>query len=110
MTFLVDAQLPPVLARWITDAGHQAIHVIDIDDLHTAEDKTIWSHALALNAVILTKDEDFASMALQDHDGPVVVWLRVGNCSNHALQVWFQPLLPAILREIEQGQKLIEVR
>jgi len=26
-TFLVDAQLPPSLARWITDRGHHAVHV-----------------------------------------------------------------------------------
>jgi predicted nuclease of predicted toxin-antitoxin system len=40
----------------------------------------------------------------------VVVWLRVGNCSNRALREWFTPLLPSLVREIEQGQGFIEVR
>jgi len=27
---LIDAQLPPALARWLTAEGHDAIHVIDV--------------------------------------------------------------------------------
>ena len=30
MRFLVDAQLPPALARMIAEAGHEADHVIDV--------------------------------------------------------------------------------
>jgi len=40
----------------------------------------------------------------------VVVWLRIGNRSNRALREWFAPLLPAILEEIEHGNRIIEVR
>ena len=29
MRFLIDAQLPPALARWITEHGHEAEHVLD---------------------------------------------------------------------------------
>ena len=29
MRFLVDAQLPPALARWLVAAGHEAEHVGD---------------------------------------------------------------------------------
>ena len=29
MLFLVDAQLPPALARWLAAKGHQALHVAD---------------------------------------------------------------------------------
>jgi predicted nuclease of predicted toxin-antitoxin system len=42
--------------------------------------------------------------------GPAVVWLRVGNCSNRALRIWLDPLLPAIVRQLEQGDRLIEAR
>ncbi len=31
MRFLVDAQLPPVLARWLCEAGHDARHVEDVN-------------------------------------------------------------------------------
>jgi uncharacterized protein with PIN domain len=57
--FLVDAQLPPALARWLTQQGHVAQHVYDLG-LRNAEDLTIWNHASNRGAIIITKDEDFA--------------------------------------------------
>ena len=59
MNFLVDAQLPPGLARWLAEQGHTAQHV-DKLGLGDAGDVTIWNHALSINAIIVTKDEDFA--------------------------------------------------
>jgi predicted nuclease of predicted toxin-antitoxin system len=29
MRFLIDAQLPPALVRWLTEQGHYAEHVVD---------------------------------------------------------------------------------
>lgn len=59
MRFLVDAQLPPALARWLADQGQPARHVYDLG-LATADDREIWDVALATGAVVVTKDEDFA--------------------------------------------------
>ena len=109
MQFLVEAQLPPALAGWLTAAGHSAKHVAAIG-LRNAEDAAIWRHALDHRAVLLTKDEDFAVRANQRRPAPVVVWLRIGNCSNRALRVWFTLLLPKIVSEIERGQQFVEVR
>jgi predicted nuclease of predicted toxin-antitoxin system len=107
--FIVDAQLPPALARWLMEAGHEAKHVEEIG-LRNAEDQPIWRYTLENQAVLLTKDEDFAARAKQSRKSPIIVWLRIGNCSNRALRVWFVPLLPAIVAEIEQGSRFIEVR
>jgi predicted nuclease of predicted toxin-antitoxin system len=109
MKFIVDAQLPPALAGWLCEQGHQAKHVEEVG-LREAEDSPIWRYALEQQAVILTKDEDFAVRVRQSRAAPVVVWLRLGNCSNHALKEWLIPLFPALVREIEQGQTFIEVR
>ena len=46
MNFLVDAQLPPALARWIASQNHQATHVFDLG-FHTVDDPVIWERALA---------------------------------------------------------------
>ncbi|MGC8552556.1 MAG: DUF5615 family PIN-like protein [Phycisphaerae bacterium] len=70
----------------------------------------MWRYAIEHTYVILTKDEDFASRIRQSSTGPTVVWLRIGNCSRAALQDWFAPLLPKILRELDRGERLIEVR
>ena len=109
MQFLIDAQLPPDLARWLTEAGYPANHVEELG-LRNADDSAIWRYALEHGAVLLTKDEDFALRAKQSQRVPLVVWLRIGNCSNRALQAWLTPLLPKIVTEIERGQRFIEVR
>lgn len=44
MKLLIDAQLPPRLAEWLCDKGHDAIHVADIG-LLSADDLTIWKFA-----------------------------------------------------------------
>jgi hypothetical protein len=59
LRFLVDAQLPPALARRIEALGHVAKHVADCR-LATAADSAIRKHAASTRAVIITKDEDFA--------------------------------------------------
>jgi hypothetical protein len=44
LRFLVDAQLPPALARWITDQGHEAAAVRDLG-LRDSPDSAIWESA-----------------------------------------------------------------
>jgi len=57
LQFIIDAQLPPDLARWMAEAGHQAKHVEEIG-LRNAEDSPIWRYTLDHGAVLLTKDEE----------------------------------------------------
>jgi hypothetical protein len=52
---LVDAQLPPALARWLTAQGHDADHVFDVA-LSDSADAVVWEHAIQSSAVIVTKD------------------------------------------------------
>jgi predicted nuclease of predicted toxin-antitoxin system len=105
---LLDAQLPPALARWLCEQGHDAQPVREAG-LREAEDAAIWEHARRTGAVILTKDEDFAARAQQEPTGPVIVWLRLGNSSNAALRTWLEPRLPGIVQLVAQGSRLVEV-
>ena len=109
MKFLVDAQLPPILVEWLREQRHEAVHVEDVGLRH-ADDDPIWLHALSTGAVIVTKDEDFPKRAARDTQGPVIVWLRVGNTTNHALLEWLQPRWPDLLMLLEAGHRLVEVR
>jgi predicted nuclease of predicted toxin-antitoxin system len=109
MRFIVDAQLPPALARLLQSLGHQAEHVADIG-LRDAADSPIWQYAVQHQAAVLTKDEDFPHRHRQKLSGPVIVWLRPGNTSRRGLLQWFEPLLPQILQMIEQGERMIEIR
>lgn len=109
MRFLVDAQLPPALARWLCEQGHEAQHVEDVG-LRDAEDGSIWEYALTVETVIVTKDEDFAERAARDSNSPVIVWLRIGNSTNHALLQWLWPRWPQVIMLLDNKHRLIEVR
>jgi Domain of unknown function (DUF5615) len=60
--FLIDAQLPPALARELGARGHEAEHVADLG-LANAPDRAIWDRVIASGAVLVTKDEDFRGHA-----------------------------------------------
>ncbi len=109
MRWIVDAQLPPALAKLLCDHGHQVEHVQDAG-LRNASDNSIWDYALKRGAVIATKDEDFPSRALVARQAPLIVWLRIGNCSRKALLSWFEPLLPGIEKRLTAGDTIIEIR
>ncbi|MDA7617673.1 DUF5615 family PIN-like protein [bacterium] len=110
MRFLIDAQLPPALARALSETGHEAEHVIDID-LHNADDSAIWDYAVEHGAVVLTKDEDFPHRLNQNpQKAPTIIWLRMGNTSRRVLLERIQSFLPNIEDLIRGGEKLIEIR
>lgn len=108
MRFLVDAQLPPALARWLKEAGHEAEHVEDVG-LREGSDAAIWAQALQSGAIIITKDEDFAARSVQSTTPPVIVWFRIGNTTNRTLRTWVEPRLAAIVQLVAQGSRLVEV-
>jgi predicted nuclease of predicted toxin-antitoxin system len=68
MRFLVDAQLPAALARWLAAKGHEAAHVGDLE-MQAASDAVIWDYAIASDAAIITKDEDSLSVRCSQRTG-----------------------------------------
>jgi predicted nuclease of predicted toxin-antitoxin system len=107
--FLVDAQLPPALARILADRGHEASHVVDVGLLSSA-DEAVWRYAIVPQSVLITKDEDFAALSRRLDEAPEVLWLRIGNTSRRALLGWFDERLPGIVDMLEADERLIEVR
>jgi predicted nuclease of predicted toxin-antitoxin system len=109
MRFLVDAQLPPALAKWISDKGSSASAVRD-QGLRNSDDGSIANFATSSDWIVVTKDEDIVERALGRKDGARVVWLRIGNSTNRALFAWLEPLWPEVIRQLREGQRVIEVR
>lgn len=107
MRFLVDAQLPPALARRLEALGHVAEHVAD-RGMASASDDVIHNYAAGVGAVIVTKDEDFAVRRLLV-DGPAVVWLRLGNTRRATLLNRVESDLPALVAALERGETLVEI-
>lgn len=93
MKFLIDAQLSPSLGRFFERIGRSASHVGDLG-MRNAEDRVIWDYALREAMVVVTKDEDFASGRQHVEQGPIIVWLRVGNCSTAETQARLAAAMP----------------
>ncbi len=70
----VDAQLPPVLARWL-------------GEVPGASDAAILEAARAAGAVVVTKDADFVALLDRRGPPPQVVWVTTGNVSNAGLRL-----------------------
>lgn len=108
MRFLIDAQLPPGLARWFAENGHQSSHVNELG-LGAAPDDAIEAWARETQAVIWSKDADFAERARRV-PGLQVVWLRIGNTTNASLRARLASRLSAIEAALTRGESLIEIR
>jgi predicted nuclease of predicted toxin-antitoxin system len=106
--FLIDAQLPPALARQIESSGHEAAHVADVD-LLTAPDRQIWLHATATGSVLITKDEDFITMRALNASGPAIVWIRLGNAVRRVLLGRFAEVFPMVLAALTRGDSVVEI-
>ncbi len=108
MRFLVDAQLPPALARWLVERGAEAEHVGDVGLLR-AEDEEIWQAAAERRAVIVSKDEDLALRAQLRSGGPQVVWVRSGNVRTAELLRRWTELWPSISEALGRSEPLVEI-
>lgn len=107
MRFLIDAQLPPALAGWLRERGHEAEHVAEVGML-AAADAEIAGFAERGGAVLATKDEDFLALRLPNRFA--LLWLRCGNATNRALFAWLEPRWAEIERLLTAGERVVEAR
>jgi predicted nuclease of predicted toxin-antitoxin system len=61
MNFLVDAHLPRRLARRLQEAGHDALHTLDLPRGNRTTDTEINAISLSERRVVITKDADFVN-------------------------------------------------
>ena len=108
MRFVVDAQLPPALARWLASQGVEAEHVFDVG-LAEAPDAVIWQQAMERVAVVVSKDEDFALRVQMSAAGPAVIGVRYGNVRRVELIQRFTAAWPGVVDALDRGERLIEL-
>ena len=107
MKFLIDAQLPPGLARWFEAKKHSAKHVCDVG-LDAASDAAIAERAELEGEILVSKDEDFLMLRFPDRFG--FIWLRCGNTTNRALAEWMDERWERVSEILAKGERLIELR
>jgi predicted nuclease of predicted toxin-antitoxin system len=102
--FLIDNALSPGVARLLTDAGHDAVHVRDYG-LHDAEDLVILERAGSEERVIVSADSDFAMLlALSRNSKPSFILFReadIVRAQDYASRIL--ECLPSLESELSTG-------
>jgi len=105
----VDVHISPAVAKWIAaELGCPAQSVRDLG-LRNAKDKDIFAAAGQAQAIVMTKDADFAEMVDRLGPPPAVIWLTCGNTSNAALRILLKGTLPKAIELIGHGEALVEI-
>lgn len=109
MKIWIDAQLPPTLAIWLSNAfGIKAAALRDLS-LRDAQDMEIFKAARVENAVIMTKDSDFIDLVCRLGSPPQILWLTCGNVTNRNLRQLLTATLPEALKQLRQGEMIVEI-
>lgn len=103
MKFLVDAQLPARLARFLSSAGHDALHTTELPDGNRTTDGRIAEMAGEEGRVVVTKDRDFRDGHLLTRSPARLLVVATGNITNTALLSLVETHLGAIVTALEEA-------
>ncbi len=101
MRFLIDAQLPWRLARWLQEEGHDAVHTRDLPSGNRTGDADVNDVSLREGRVLVTKDTDFVDSFLLTHEPRKLLLVATGNIGNTELEGLFRRNLGAITSALE---------
>lgn len=99
MKLLIDAQLPPRLATFLTAHGHDAVHVGSLPHGVRATDSEIATYADAQARIMVTKDADFRHSHTVVGTPAQLLIVATGNISNADLLA----IVASRLEELEAG-------
>lgn len=74
----------------------------------SASDKQIWDRAKAEGMILITKDEDFVTLVMNEPEVQLL-WIRRGNCSKKELLDWFASLFKQAKDLLLSGETLVEL-
>ncbi len=109
MRFLVDMPLSPVLARWLEQEGHDAVHASRID-LSRASDEEVLDKARKEDRVVVTSDLDYPRLlALAGSSGPALILFRGGDYSeSQTAQLMARVLVSISAQEISKSIVVVD--
>lgn len=89
MKFLVDAQLPVRLSRFLQNAGYDAIHTRDLPKHNATPDTVINLISVQEQRIVITKDSDFVQSFLLKNQPYKLLLIATGNIKNSDLESLF---------------------
>lgn len=109
MKFLVDMPLSPTLAKWLIDAGHDAVHASALG-MSRAPDTEIMSRAKEEGRIVVSADLDYPRLlALGQALEPGLILFRGGDWSDADVIVRMRELLRSLSAvEFEQSILVVE--
>jgi predicted nuclease of predicted toxin-antitoxin system len=102
MNFLVDAQLPRRLVSRLREAGHQAIHTLDLPLGNRTPDSIINEPSVREGYIVITKDADFVNSFHLHRRPHKLLLISTGNIRNSELESLFISNLESIASGFDQ--------
>lgn len=102
---LIDEQLPPSIAAFLTESGLEAVHVRGLD-LNESPDESIWLIAASKDWVVMTKDSDFLQIAMASRQGRLI-HIGLGNASASLLRTYLRSHIPRIHQFIQSDSRIL---
>lgn len=104
MKFLIDAQLPARLARHLVEAGHDAIHTLDLPEQNRTTDVEIARLADAEDRIVVSKDSDFRDSHLLSCTPARLLVVSTGNITNSDLLALFDGHLDELVAAFQRAR------
>ncbi len=96
MRFIVDAQLPSRLSKWLCSQGHDSIHTLDLPEKNRTGDHFIADFADENGRIVVSKDADFTALKLLAGKPKKLLLIKTGNLNNTLLLQVFNANLDVI--------------
>jgi predicted nuclease of predicted toxin-antitoxin system len=87
--FLVDAHLPRRIVYRLCDAGHDALHTLDLPQGNRTPDAEIITIASREDRIVMTKDADFVNSFVLRRQPRKLLLVSTGNIKNADLEALF---------------------
>ena len=101
MKFLIDAHLPRRLTVLLGEAGHDAIHTLDLPNQNRTTDQELLAITDREGRVVVTKDADFVHSHTLLRRPQKLLLISTGNIANKALEALIMPNLRGLVRALE---------
>lgn len=108
MKFIVDAQLPKSLARFLSERSFDAVHTLDLPRKNVTDDLEINRISLEENRIVISKDSDFYDSYTAHKEPHKLLYLTMGNISNQDLLNLFDKNLLLIIHTL-QNSSVVEM-
>ena len=108
MKFLVDAQLPVRLAKFLQANGYDTLHTKDLPEQNATSDTQINQISIEQERIIITKDSDFVDSFLTIQKPSKLLLITTGNIKNSELEQIFSKNLSTIV-DLLRNHSYVEI-